>query len=195
MALQKNDELNFYERYFEEAPLSNDEKRKRIDLAEELEILFLYLFVAIDEPGIEKKIAEKYQEIVTKHMGMDNTPAYIVSLSQDCVNEVARATRENIDTEYYTSKERAANIGADQAHNIFEYKDYTDAVKQGKTRKIWVSMLLKNTRPAHWDAHGQEVGIFQKFHVGDSDFDFPKDLKYNPSAEQVVNCVCHCKYL
>lgn len=189
------DELNYLELYFKDAPLNDNEKRKRISLAEELEILFLYLFVAINEPDIEKKVAEKYQEIATRHMGMDKTPAYIVSLSQACVNDVARTTREHIDTEYYTSKDRASNIGADQAHNIYEYKDYSDAVQQGKKRKIWVSELLKTTRHYHFMAHGQEVGIFQKFHVGDSDFDYPKDMKYNPSAEQVVNCVCHCKYI
>ena len=197
MKPRKNDEINniTFEEYFQNAPLDDNEKGKRISLAEELEILFLYLFVAIDEPNIEQTVIEKYQEIVTKHLGLDKTPAYIASMAQTCITEVAKTTREHIDTDYFTSKDRAINIAADQSHGVMEYKGYVDAVKQGKTRKIWISELLETTRPDHFLAHGQEVGIFQRFHVGDSDFDFPRDIKYNPSAEQIVNCVCHCKYI
>ena len=48
MKPRKNDEINniTFEEYFQNAPLDDNEKGKRISLAEELEILFLYLQTA-----------------------------------------------------------------------------------------------------------------------------------------------------
>lgn len=176
------------------SPLSDEEKRKRIKLAQELEILFLYLFVAMNESDIVDTVAQKYQEIVTRQLGLMRTTEYIVSQSVQTVQEVLRTTKEHEGEEYYTSAKRATIIAANEAHKAWEYKHYVDAVREGKTRKRWKSVLIDTTRPDHMAAHNQTVGIFDRFTVGDSQFGYPRDMTYYPSAEQVVNCLCTCEY-
>ena len=65
----KFDELNQlqrstpYEQYFGEMELTEEEKKKRIAIAEDLEIIFLYFFLLYqenDDEDYESMIAEKY---------------------------------------------------------------------------------------------------------------------------------------
>ncbi len=210
MATRTNDELNnlTLESYFAEAPLTDEQKKQRIDLAEELEVLFLYLFTALSEVPNVREIAEKtYGEIVTKHLGFAEPTAYIVEQAKRTIKEVVRVTLEHeedisddgVDSEedsnYWKSETRALIISANESHKMFEYKSYTDAVKTGMTRKRWKCSFVPRSREDHKIAHGQTVNIFGRFAVGDSTFGYPRDMTYYPSAEQVINCLCTCEYL
>lgn len=58
---------------------------------------------------------------------------------------------------------------------------------QGVEKKQWVA-IFSNTRDDHADAHGQTVGIDEKFSVGDDELDYPQDPSGSP--ENVINCQC-----
>lgn len=204
--LRRNDELNniTIESYFGEAPLSDEEKKKRIDLAEELEILFLYLFTTFEKDLNLELIEQKYADVVTRHLGLNQPTAYIAEQAKQTVEEVVRVTKEHLDvpradtevaSDYWLSDTRAVIISVNESHKMFEYKSYTDAVKAGMTRKRWKCSFVPRSREDHKIAHGQTVGIFNRFVVGDSEFGYPRDMTYYPSAEQVINCLCTCEYL
>ena len=55
-------------------------------------------------------------------------------------------------------------------------------------KKEWVSVEDDRTREDHGDVNGEEVGLHEKFSVGDSELAYPGDP--NGDAEQVINCRC-----
>ncbi len=186
-----------YETFFGEMDISEQEKRRRIVLAEELEVLFLYLFVLMKEDPLKdylQMIQQKYQEIATRFLDMDETPAYILNQSQTVAEETARVTRQHISQEFYTSKDRAMLISANQANVIGNYAFQVEAIKMGKTTKVWRTMKDFKVRHTHMIADGQKVGIFEPFKVGNSLLNFPTDLSLGASMEEVANCRCVCKY-
>ena len=201
MAIRTNDELNnlSFESYFADAPLTEEQIKQRIDLAEELEVLFLYVFTALHEvPDITQTAKETYKTVVTKHLGLNEPTAYINEQAEQTVDEIISVTLEHeneSDSEYWKSATRALIISANESHKMFEYKSYTDAVKAGMTRKRWKCSFVPRSREDHKIAHGQTVNIFGRFAVGDSEFGYPRDMTYYPSAEQVINCLCTCEYM
>lgn len=184
-----------YETFFGEMNLSEEEKRKRINLAEELEILFLYLFVSFAElPDAVSMVDEKYREIATRYLGMKNTPAYIADQAARVAQETVRITEEHDGQAFYTSKDRAMLISANQANVIGNYGLQVNAVKMGKQYKVWRTMKDFKVRHTHMIADGQTVGIFEPFQVGNSQLNFPTDLSLGASMEETANCRCTVKY-
>jgi SPP1 gp7 family putative phage head morphogenesis protein len=59
----------------------------------------------------------------------------------------------------------------------------------GATSKRWVGILDDRIRDSHEAAHGQIVGIDEKFQVGDSEMEYPGDP--TAPAKEVCNCRCH----
>lgn len=191
------DELNIidYETYFDEMDLSEQEKRKRIKLAEDFEILFLYLFVSIEElqdPVLTVK--EKYQEIATRYLGTSETPAYIADQASRIAEETVKVTKEHEGQEFYTSKDRAMLISANQANTIGNYSQQIEAVKMGKRFKVWNNMKDKYVRHTHVLADNQKVDLFEPFKVGSSLLMFPTDLSLGASLSETANCRCTIKY-
>ena len=184
-----------YETYFGEMDISEQEKRRRIGLAEELEVLFLYLFVSFAElPDAVSVVDEKYREIATRYLGMNNTPAYIADQAARIAQETVQTTEEHEGQAFYTSKDRAMLISANQANTIANYEQHVEAVKMGKHYKIWDNMKDKYVRHTHVLADGQKVGIFEPFVVGDSLLNFPTDLSLGASLEETAGCRCTLKY-
>ncbi len=59
---------------------------------------------------------------------------------------------------------------------------------QGVEKKQWIS-IFSNSRDDHMEAHGDIVGINEKFDVGGEDLDYPQDP--NGSPANVINCQCN----
>lgn len=178
--------------------LSETEKAERIELAEKFEILLLYFFVVFLDEAItmdyEQMIYEKYVEIADEFLNLKQPSAYIEQYARQYAYDLVRATKEHEGDSWYTSKDRAVLNGENESQSLFSHKEYLQAVKSGKKHKEWVSVIDRATRQDHVHANGKIIGIFETFKVGDSEFAYPKDMTYNPSATQTVNCRCRCRY-
>jgi hypothetical protein len=109
--------------------------------------------------------------------------------------EIVETTVKHIDEEYYTSQDRAMYNAENEANSVKNYTDYRKAIEKGKTKKKWIDMRDKRERKTHLEVGGTVIPINEPFVVGDSLMLFPKDLTYNPSPEQYINCRCSIKYL
>ena len=187
-----------YDEFFDIEGLSEEEKRQRIELAEEFEILLLYFFVVFLDGTIEmdyeQMVYEKYVEIAYRFLNLQQPSAYIEEYARQYAYDLVRATKEHEGDSWYTSKDRAAYGAENEAQTVSMHREYIRAVKSGKKHKEWVSVIDNATRKDHVHANGKIIGIFETFKVGDSEFGYPKDMTYNPSATQTVNCRCRCRY-
>lgn len=186
--------------YFGDMDLTEEEKEKRIEVAEKLDELMLFLFAlialmtennAIDKNYIALQINNRYMEILQGYMGVDK---YIEDYINQFSNTFIKTTFDGIDDSWYLSADRARFVAENESETVWNYDEYQQAIKSGKTRKQWVDIRDNKERKTHRKVGGTVIPIEDTFVVGDSLMRFPKDTYYGAEAKEIVNCRCTIKY-
>ena len=216
MNVSSYDELNIrpsnrrsepYKEYFGKMSISDKEKQERISFSEKMEEVVLYILALIEttiESGetkreyIHTQFYDKYLDVIASYMLIDT---YIKQYAADTTKQIIDATFERFSPEdksitdnYYLSNDRAMFISECEANSILNYRQYSKAVKLGKTKKKWIDVGDKRERKTHLEVGGTTLPIGEPFSVGDSLLQFPKDTSLGASAYEIVNCRCSIQY-
>ena len=216
MNVSSYDELNIrpnnrrsepYKEYFSKMSISDKEKQERIAFSEQMEEVVLYILALIEttiESGetnqeyIQTQFYDKYLDVIASYMLIDT---YIKQYALDVTKQIIDATFERFSAEdksitddYYLSNDRAMFISECEANSILNYRQYSKAVKAGKTKKKWIDVGDKRERKTHLEVGGTTLPIDEPFSVGDSLLQFPKDTSLGASADEIVNCRCSIQY-
>lgn len=216
MSISSYDELNIrpsnrrsepYKEYFSKMSISDKEKQERIAFSEQMEEVVLYILALIEttiESGetnreyIQTQFYDKYLDVIASYMLIDT---YIKQYALDVTKQIIDATFERFSAEdksitddYYLSNDRAMFISECEANSILNYRQYSKAVKAGKTKKKWIDVGDKRERKTHLEVGGTILPINETFSVGDSLLQFPKDTSLGASADEIVNCRCSIQY-
>lgn len=199
--LQKFDRLSIpYEQYFGEMEITDDQKKKRIQVAEEIEdiMFFLYELVSlmtdyryISPEFIKQKVYEKYINVLEKHGKPDK---YIEEYAKEFSDMVVDTTIKHSGKEFYRSEDRAMLVAENEANSAINYFEYKEAVAGGKKRKQWITQRDDRVRDTHKEVNGETIPIDNAFIVGDSLMAFPKDTSYGASINEIAGCRCTIKY-
>lgn len=225
MATQDFDKLNIlkrrsipYSEYFGDMELSEKQRARRRELALILEdilaIWFTYMQSVIDTSVLNETSAKQeltynmYDALDGKDYFTDDELAKYVN---NFVDDTYKATVENLQkypmdydytgkTPYWTSDDRAMFMAENEANTICNNAEYLEAVKEGKTHKIWVTYLDNRVRPTHIVVEGAKLPIDVYYDVGEAHMLFPKDVtsEYSTGAshpEETVNCRCSVVYI
>lgn len=216
MSVSSYDELNIrlnnrrsepYKEYFSKMSISDKEKQERIAFSEQMEEVVLYILALIEttiESGetkreyIQTQFYDKYLDVIASYMLIDT---YIKQYANDITKQIIDITFERLSSEdksitddYYLSNDRAMFISECEANSILNYRQYSKAVKVGKTKKKWIDVGDKRERKTHLEVGGTTLPIDEPFSVGDSLLQFPKDVSLGASADEIVNCRCSIQY-
>ena len=216
MNVSSYDELNIrpnnhrsepYKEYFSKMSISDKEKQERIAFSEQMEEVVLYILALIEttiESGetkreyIQTQFYDKYLDVIASYMLIDT---YIKQYATDITKQIIDITFERLSSEdksitdaYYLSNDRAMFISECEANSILNYRQYSKAVKSGKTKKKWIDVGDKRERKTHLEVGGTTLPIGEPFSVGDSLLQFPKDTSLGASADEIVNCRCSIQY-
>lgn len=216
MNVSSYDELNIrpnnrrsepYKEYFSKMSISDKEKQERIAFSEQMEEVVLYILALIettiesgesDQEYIQTQFYDKYLDVIASYMLIDT---YIKQYALDVTKQIIDATFERFSSEdksitddYYLSNDRAMFISECEANSILNYRQYSKAVKAGKTKKKWIDVGDKRERKTHLEVGGTILPIDEPFSVGDSLLQFPKDTSLGASADEIVNCRCSIQY-
>lgn len=215
MSISSYDELNIrpnnrsepYKEYFSKMSISDKEKQERIAFSEQMEEVILYILALIEttiESGetnqeyIQTQFYDKYLDVIASYMLIDT---YIKQYALDVTKQIIDATFERFSAEdksitddYYLSNDRAMFISECEANSILNYRQYSKAVKAGKTKKKWIDVGDKRERKTHLEVGETILPIDEPFSVGDSLLQFPKDTSLGASADEIVNCRCSIQY-
>ena len=199
--LQKFDRLSMpYEQYFGEMEITDDQKKKRIQAAEEIEdiMFFLYELVSlmtdyryISPEFIKQKVYKKYINVLEKH---GNPDKYIEEYAKEFSDMVVDTTIKHSGEEFYRSEDRAMLVAENEANSAINYFEYKEAVAGGKKRKQWITQRDDRVRDTHKEVNGETIPIDNAFIVGDSLMAFPKDTSYGASINEIAGCRCTIKY-
>lgn len=216
MSVSSYDELNIrpnnrrsepYKEYFSKMSISDKEKQERISFSEQMEEVVLYILALIettiengesDQEYIQTQFYDKYLDVIASYMLIDT---YIKQYALDVTKQIIDATFERFSAEdksitddYYLSNDRAMFISECEANSILNYRQYSKAVKAGKTNKKWIDVGDKRERKTHLEVGGTTLPIDEPFSVGDSLLQFPKDTSLGASSDEIVNCQCSIQY-
>lgn len=216
MSVSSYDELNIrpdnrrsepYKEYFSKMLISDKEKQERIAFSEQMEEVILYILALIEttiESGetnreyIQTQFYDKYLDVIASYMLIDT---YIKRYALGVTKQIIDTTFERLSSEdksitddYYLSNDRAMFISECEANSILNYRQYSKAVKSGKTKKTWIDVGDKRERKTHLEVGGTTIPINEPFSVGDSLLMFPTDHSLGASADEIVNCRCSIQY-
>lgn len=216
MNVSSYDELNIrpdnrrsepYKEYFSKMSISDKEKQERIAFSEKMEEVVLYILALIEttiESGetkreyIQAQFYDKYLDVIASYMLIDT---YIKQYAVDITKQIIDTTFERLSSEdksitddYYLSNDRAMFISECEANSILNYRQYSKALKSGKTKKTWIDVGDKRERKTHLEVGGTTIPINEPFSVGDSLLMFPTDHSLGASADEIVNCRCSIQY-
>lgn len=219
MNVSSYDELNIrpnnrrsepYKEYFSKMSISDKEKQERIALSEQMEEVILYILALIettiesgetDQEYIQTQFYDKYLDVVLGYMPIDSyIKEYVLETSKQIIGTTfSHIVEKHPDSEqatddYYLSNDRAMFISECEANSILNYRQYSKAVKAGKTKKKWIDVGDKRERKTHLEVGGTILPINEPFSVGDSLLQFPKDTSLGASADEIVNCRCSIQY-
>jgi hypothetical protein len=196
-----------YKEYFSKMSISDKEKQERIAFSEKMEEVVLYILALIEttiESGetkreyIQTQFYDKYLDVIASYMLIDT---YIKQYATDITKQIIDITFERLSSEdksitddYYLSNDRAMFISECEANSMLNYRQYSKAVKSGKTKKKWIDVGDKRERKTHLEVGGTTLPIGEPFSVGDSLLQFPKDTSLGASADEIVNCRCSIQY-
>ena len=200
--MPKFDELNQLKRFFSTMDISDDEKKKRTDLAYLLYDAIYFTFALIKvEKDIEERnftknalVVDQYKETLQHRIedALEKIPHeddYVPRL----VDDIIETTDRHPDDPYYLSQDRALLIAQNEANTAYNHADYENARKSGKQYKTWIAEIDDKTREWHLEVDGTRIPIDEKFQVGTDVMRYPHDY-LNGSAENLVNCRCTCLY-
>lgn len=200
-SLEKDSSVINYEKYFGEEELTDEQKQRRIDLANEIEQVMLFSFSLIallteeDNYNYTIVVEETTDRFLASINAFVNVDEVISAYAYERAKQVVSSTVDALNTAYFLSRERATVIAANESDTILNRDDYMKAIMQGKTKKTWVDVKDKRERKDHLTVGGKTIGITELFHVGNCFMRFPKDFEYcNGDEKQIVNCRCQCRY-
>lgn len=187
-----------YSEWFGDMEITETEKKERESLAEEIELLFMALFLmAIDEQ--DKQLCldyarNQYKQLCNKFLDANKTSAYINQYVNMITENILDVTLDNIKSDYYTSQDRAIFIAANEANTIGNYREQVQKIKNGYKFKTWMTQGDDKVRPTHVLVDNTKIGVFEPFSVGDSKLMFPRDYSLGANSNEIINCRCVAIY-
>lgn len=204
MYLLPIDELN---RYFAPMRITEEERKKRIELAKEIGDVILLMFVLMKaEMAAGETLSadyyfdwlyRRYRNIAKEHTEIaKETDSDIKEKITDIINTtVKQANKAKDDSIYELSQERALIIAENESNYIRNDGLFVEAAKQGFQRKMWLSMRDSRVRHSHREVDGTILPIRSYFNVNGFLMRYPMDMSMNPDPGEVIGCRCSLEFL
>lgn len=189
--------------YFGKMKLSKEQTEKRIEYTEKaneiFDVILIWLLTlrdngtTIDYYSIRNMLESWLMSLVNEYATPDD---YLIDYVSEAAFNFIEITKKNIEDEWYLSADRSLYNAENSANDVFNYKEYTDAIQAGKTEKQWIIEPDNRVRKTHRAVDKKPIPIKDYFQVGLAKMRFPKDYEMAEIfPEELVNCRCKVKYL
>lgn len=193
--------------------LSEEEKKRREDLANDLLVLFLLFFYEIEAEklihGDLSDIDIAYYKDMLFRQYCDKVEVYLIILlallssTEEIEEQIRQRISDIVDTtlkyedEFYTSSDRAIMLAENEVNFVGNTTDYRTAKYQGYRHKKWLTMKDEKVRHTHVRVDESVKDIDEYYQVGLAEMLFPYDMSRNGAEhpEEWMNCRCVCEYL
>lgn len=199
--LIKNRRSEPFDEYFDSMDISEEDKKKRIELAEKLNDNFLFVLIllftmkqydSVNWEAIRLRFMTGYLEAVSEFIELnEQIQNHIRNFSYDVVD----STQRHEDDPFYYSEDRSMFMAENESNFEWSNEEFFQAIKSGKTMKQWVDVRDRKERETHRIVGGTIKPIDEPFLVGDSLMMFARDGDtFGADAKEICNCRCTTKY-
>lgn len=191
-----------YDEWFDDMDISEVQKQKRKESAEELErifrdllalIFYFYVDGAYEYAEAMMDAQAQYTELL-KSSGADVSEFYMNVHIPESISGVVNTMLAHPENPFNFSIDRARLIAENEANSMWNDSEYVDALKSGKKRKTWHTVIDKRTRDWHAEVNSQTKRIEDPFEVNGELLQFPRDESLGASGGNIVNCRCSVSY-
>ena len=183
-----------FEEWFSVMDIPEEEKEKRIEIAEKVNDTYLWLFnlivlmvatgETIDTESLTLSVEYRLSEIA--NVNISYVSEHITRLAAETVGTTVR----NAEVDYYVSPQRASEIAADEAHTLCEYTELQEAYENGKTRKTWHTRHDRRVRESHVNLDSKTIPITELFETDGSYLMCPHDTENGADLKEISGCRC-----
>lgn len=201
--------LKPHEQFFAQMELSEGELKRRVEFAEVLEIVFIYIFTYIRSlKKLQEEIdKDELEEILYRHLydaiedyGLDiekyDLEPYIENLARETIESTVTDDDDGGDDEEdaKTSKERARLITQQEVNNVYAKINYEDAKRKGLKHKRWIQHEgdKGGVRISHFLMGGAELPIDIPYNVDGVMIPYPH--AFGIPLKHSLNCNCYCEF-
>ena len=185
------------EEWFELMDISQEDKEKRIRMANKLNEVFAWMMAYVTTALLLGQEVERDYLVSTLIIRIgDVTTAsgdYITRQIDKFSNEVVDTTLKHVEEAYFLSPERQSIIAVNEANTLCMSEEMDAAYNDGYTMKTWVTERDNRVRKTHKEVEGKTIPIDEYFYVGASRLLFPGD-ELNGDDEEIANCRCSLRY-
>ena len=191
-------EIKFYEEYYNGMEIPQEDKEKRIELAEKIDDVFYWLLGVVAIMALTGEVIDtesltmsvQYRLFDIEDVNVKYVSEHIVNLAGETVS----TTVERREEEYFLSDERAMEIAAGEAHTFYEYEELQEAWENGKTKKTWNTQRDRRVRRSHSALDGKTIPITELFETDGSYLMCPRDSENGCSIKEIANCRCWLEF-
>lgn len=198
-----------YEQYFGEMELTDEQKKERIELANEMEEVFAYVFAMmktdyllgndIDKERYSEMLSRRYLDCLITFKIIDNVlnkrdkyQNEIVDYIDDICPKIIDSTINSKEDSYSYSADRTKYVSESETNTIMNTNDFAEAKRNGYKRKQWVTQKDSKVRNTHRYVDDEIIGIDDMFDVGGCQMAYPRDPRGN--SEEIQGCRCTIRY-
>ena len=188
-----------YDEYYAPMHITEEQKRKRIRLAEDLEDVFIALLAELfycEQEGI-KIPADIYDRALEEYLAVIGsavvTDDYLIEHAISTIADTIAVLKRHENQEYYYSMDRAMAISEGESNSVWNYTEFEEAVKNKKF-KTWHTIMDGKERESHAEVNGLTIPIEDAFELRGGYLRFPMDTELGCSDDEVVSCRCSLSF-
>lgn len=184
-----------YDEYFAPMHITEEQKKKRIRLAEDLEDVFIALLAELfycEQEGI-KIPADIYDRALEEYLAVIGsavvTDDYLVEHAISTIADTIAVLKRHESDPFYYSEDRAMAISEGESNSVWNYTEFEEAVKNKKF-KTWHTIMDGHERESHAEVNGLTIPINDLFELKGGYMMYPRSDEYGASDDEIVNCRC-----
>lgn len=188
-----------FDEYFAPMQISEEQKRKRVELAEELDAVFIALLSeyfyadqldAVVASDIYDRTREAYLLAIGTAVEVDD---YLYNHGVEVIASTIEVLLRHDDEPYYFSKDRARAIAENESNSVWNHTEYEDAVKN-KKYKTWRTVMDNRVRDTHVEMNGVTIPINDVFHLQGGDCYYPRSDELGMDDSEICGCRCSLSF-
>lgn len=184
-----------YDEYFAPMYITDEQKRKRIRLAEDLEDVFIALLAELfycEQEGIKipadiyDRALEEYLTVIGSAVVTDD---YLIEHAISTIADTIAVLKRHESDPFYYSEDRAMAISEGESNSVWNYTEFEEAVKNKKF-KTWHTIMDGHERESHAEVNGLTIPINDLFELKGGYMMYPRSDEYGVSDDEIINCRC-----
>lgn len=188
-----------FDEYFAPMQISEEQKRKRVELAEELDAVFIALLSeyfyadqldAVVASDIYDRTREAYLLAIGTAVEVDD---YLYNHGVEVIASTIEVLLRHDEEPYYFSKDRARAIAENESNSVWNHTEYEDAVKN-KKYKTWRTVMDNRVRDTHVEMNGVTIPINDVFHLQGGDCYYPRSDELGMDDSEICGCRCSLSF-